>query len=300
METGLIRLTALFDEGKEAYLGDHEGKPVVVWMNKLNSFDTEEALRDASVRRAERMGELGEDSPELRGARAEVAMWTDEQLRQAIVSSQEGDVTSEAFDNLQTEEGWSELEDYVARAPALLADEEVKPGDPRFKTLNEKLAEYTRRLKVETDNVVDQHIKDLAGIERGTLEAKFLEEWRARRTYDEWAGTRRTTELYLSARKCEAVLAGGGVSLAGEMTWDHSACDHSERLLSDRSSVRKLPDGALRIMVETYESLRIPPRVVGNSDAPASSSGSSELSSAPEDQSSPSFQGEMPAAAPTT
>jgi len=301
MDAGLNRLTALFVEGAEAYLGDGpDGKPVVVWMNKLNSFETEEAHRDASVRRAERMGELGPDSPETRGALAEVGMWTDEELRRAIVNGEDGAIMSEALDNLQAEEDWGELQDYIARAPMLLQDESVQPGDPRFETLNEKTAEYTRRLQEELDKVTDQHIKDLAGIVREKLESKFLEDWRGRRTSDEWFGAKRMTELYLSARKCDATMVGGGRTLAGELEWDHSACDHSQRLLSERASVRRIPEGALSIMVSTFEGLRIPPREVGNSGAPASSSGSSEPSRTPEAPSSPSFPAEMPDAAPTT
>jgi hypothetical protein len=94
--------------------------------------------------------------------------------------------------------------------------------------------------------------------------------------------------------------AGRRPTLAGEKIWDHGKCDHSERFFSERASVRRVPDGALQVMVRTFESLRIGLADAGNSDAPASSSASSEPSSAVEDQSSPSFQDETPDAVPTT
>lgn len=301
METGLRRLSDLFVEGAEAYLGDDDnGKPVVIWMNKLNSFETEEAQRDASVRRSERMAELGKDSPEVRGASVEVALWSDQEIRERIVADEADAILVETFQNLQSIEDWADLEDYIQRAPALLADEEVKPGDPRFETLDEKLAEYNRRLVAERDKVVEDHIKDLAGIPRDKLEAKFMEGWRSRRTSDEWAIARRTTELFLSARACDAVMEGGGRTLAGEIVWDHRECDHSVRFFSERKSLHRVPDGAMKVLRDVYEGLRIPARTAGNSDAPASSSGSSEPSDVPEAPSTPSSPAEMPDAVPTT
>lgn len=301
METGLRRLSDLFVEGAEAYLGDDDGgKPVVIWMNKLNSFEAEEATRDASVRRAERMAELGPDSAEVRGANVEMALWSDQELRERIVADEGDLILMETFQNLQTTEGWSELEDYVTRAPGMLTDEDVKPGDPRFDTLEAKIAEYNERLRVEREVVLDDHMKDLSGIARDKLEAKFMEGWRTRRTSDEWMIAKRTTELFLSARECKATMAGGGRTLAGEIVWDHSGCDHSARFFSERKSLHKVPDGAMQRLVDVFEALRTPPRTAGNSDAPASSSGSSEPSSAPEAPSSPSSQVETPDAVPTT
>ena len=299
-ESGLKRLTDLFVEGTEAFLGEGPDGPVVIWMNKLNSFEVEEAGRDGVVRRSERMAELGPDSAEVRGTRVQLDLLSDAELREAIVADEENSVLVEAFNNLRMDADFRELEDYVQRAPTLLADEDVKPGDPRFATLEEKTRSYGQRLDEEIANTRDQHIKDLSGVERPKLEAKFWEGWRQRRTMDEYFGARRTTELFLSARKCDATLQGGGVTLAGEMIWDHSKCDHSQRFFSERASLHKVPDGAMTKMVEAYESLRIRPDQAGNLDAPASSSASSEPSSAPEEASSPSSPGGTHAAAPTT
>jgi hypothetical protein len=139
MDAGLQRVTDLFVEGAEAFLGTgDDGKPVVVWMNKLNSFEVEEANRDASVRRAERMAELGPESPETRGAKVEIDLMSDTELREAIVNDQDAEITSEAYDNLQARKDWRELDDHIRRAPQLLADDGVSPDDPRFATLQEK------------------------------------------------------------------------------------------------------------------------------------------------------------------
>jgi len=302
MESGLQGISALFQEGTEANLGtDQAGKPVVVWMNKLNSFEVEESLRDASVARAERMASLGDDSSEVRGAKVEVDLWSDDDLAMAIVSFQDAECTMEALNNLQAEhEGWMELEDHVRRGPQLLADDGVQPGDPRFETLNDKMNEYMRLLNAEVSKVTAEHLADLKDKSRPKLEAKFMEQWRSRRTTDEWQGAKRMTEIWLSARRCEAVLEGGGRTLAGEMVWDHSACDHSVKQFSERKQIRRIPDGAMQIIVRAFESLQMSPRDMGNSDAPASSSASSEPSSTPEEASSPSSLAETPEGALTT
>src|ERR1044072_8526145 len=203
MEQGLKRITDLFVEGCEIYLGDDdEQKPVVMWVNKLNSFEVDEVNRDASVRRAERIAELTDDSPEVRGIRAQVDLWSDDELRQAIVATQDDEIMLESFQNLQTQKDWMELEDYVRRAPMLMEDDSVKPGDPRFETIQEKTAEYTRRLQEENNRVVQERMDDLAGIDRDVLMRSFMEGWRARATTEEWQTAKRQTELYLAARAC--------------------------------------------------------------------------------------------------
>ncbi len=128
-----------------------------------------------------------------------------------------------------------ELEEYIRRAPAMLEDESVKPGDPRFETLEKKNVEYITRLQEENEKVRKEHLDDLQSISREKLEAKFMEGWRLRRTMEEWSAARRTTELWLSARKCQATKELE--TLAGEVHWDHGKCDHTVKFFSERFSL---------------------------------------------------------------
>ena len=61
----LRRITDLFEEGVVVPLGEDLDGPILLWVNKLNSFQVEEARRDGVARRGMRLAELGKpDTPE--------------------------------------------------------------------------------------------------------------------------------------------------------------------------------------------------------------------------------------------
>lgn len=281
------RISALFVEGKECYLGDDDsGKPVVIWVNKLNSFEREDAQRDGIVARAARLVELGPDSPETQSVRVEMSFWDDDRLREAIVDAEDNEIYIEALNDLSVDPEFRELEEYVRSAPSVYADSSIADNDPRFKVLEEKSGEYSRRLTEARTRVRQDHLDALSSHERKQLEDKYLDQWRTARAFNEYAAGKRTTELFLALRVCQATLAG--TSLIGEQSWDHSACDHTQRFCSERASIRKFPDPIMVKIGTIYNELQVDPRDAGNSDAPASSSDSSEPSSAPEAPSTPS------------
>jgi hypothetical protein len=290
------QISDLFAEGAEAYLGDdNAGKPVVIWVNKLNSFEREEAQRDGIVRRAERLAQLGPDSPETQSIKIEMQFWDDERLRNELVEGESDEIYLEALNNLSIDASFRELEEYVRRAPALQADEDLAPDDPRLATLEEKVGEYSARLDKERRRIRDERLADLETHERPKLEERFLDAWRRERGFGDYSEAKRTTELYLALRACVATFEK---TLADERIWDHSACDHSVKFLTDRKNIRRIPDRAMVKIVEVYNSLQTDPRDAGNSGAPASSSVSSGPSSTPEAPSTPSSPAETSPAAP--
>ena len=103
---------------------------------------------------------------------------------------------------------------------------------------------------------------------------------------------RRITEIFIAARQCDAKRDGEG--------WSHKSCDHTQPLLQQRAQVKKLPPVVVQRLVDTLDAMTASQREAGNSDAPASSSESSEPSSASEAPLTPSSQEEMPAAVPTS
>ena len=102
---------------------------------------------------------------------------------------------------------------------------------------------------------------------------------------------RRVTELYYAIRVCEASRDG--------MAYDHTRCDHRQRALDSRDQVRSLPEQVLVKVIEALDQLNVPQREAGNSDAPVSSSASSEQPNVPE-ASTPSTQEETSNESPTT
>lgn len=288
------RVTDLFEEGTELLLGyDDERQPVIIWVNKLNSFEVEEARRDGIVHRGLKMRDLGkEDNPEREAFYAEVRLLTDEKLREAWVNQRVEEMYLDVVDEVETDPEMREKVEMMRRLPALLNDSEAGEDDERRQQLLDLQVEYMEALRKGQDKRHREGMKEAEGFERNDLEASFFEKWRERQTLDIFMEERRITEIHLSARECYATSKATG--------WDHGKCDHSTRLLPERSLVKKMPPGVVEQLIDTLDNMTSSQREAGNSDAPASSSESSERSSASEAPSIPSSPEEMLSAAPTS
>ena len=117
----LRRVTDLFVEGTEMPLGmDDQNKPVVVWVNKLNSFEVEEARRDAVAARGLRLLELEkEDNPERQAMLSQVGRWSDDRLREARVDQQSDELYLAVVNDLEADEEWGEKIGMLRRLPQL-------------------------------------------------------------------------------------------------------------------------------------------------------------------------------------
>lgn len=295
----LRRVTDLFVEGTELFLGmDDEQKPVVLWINKLNSFEIEEARRDGVAARGLRLLELTkEDNPERLAITHQLGRWDDEKLRQYRVGQMSDELYLNVINDLEADEEWAEKLPLLRRLPQLLDDENAPEDDPRREQLGDLNTEYLDVLRVRSENAQKAALKELKDVSRKDLEEDYLEAWRNRISLDEFMAERRMTEIFAAVRDCRATEAAGAT---GGKRWDHSRCDHTERLLNARSAVKTLPEPVIEKIVDTLEDLTVPQRDSGNSDAPASSSASLGPSSAPEAPSTPSSPAETPLAVPTT
>lgn len=293
----LRRVTDLFVEGTERYLGmDGDGKPILIWVNKLNSFEVEEARRDGLARRGERILSLTKpDSPERLAVEATIAAWTDEQLRVARVEQLAEDIYLDVINELDGDEEWREKLATMRRLPTLLNDQRAPEDDPRRQELLDLQTSYLNELRARQDKQHRAKLDDLSGLERAVIERDFLEAWRNRVSLDDFMEEKRVTELFYALRDCKGTERGR--SSDGTLLWDHTNCNHAARLCSDRAEVRLLPEAVIEMAVDTLDDITVPQRESGNSDAPPSSSGSSEQSSAPE-VSSPSIPMETPSAVP--
>jgi hypothetical protein len=291
----LRRVTDLFVEGTEVYLGDDEaGQPVVIWVNKLNSFEVEEARRDGQARRGLRMVELGkEDNPERAGIVAEMALWDDDQLAKNYVGQKADEIDLEAYNDHYADPEQRELLETITRMPQLLDEAGVAEDDPRRTELMNAQAAWMQALADRTKKLRSRALEDARAEEREALERAFIENWRQRETLDVFMAERRNTQLFYALRECKAQDVSTGAR-PGKV-WDHSACDHSQRLVEDRAEVRMLPDTIMARCIETLDEITVPQREAGNSDAPASSSASSEPARQPEATS----QGSSPEVAPS-
>lgn len=293
----LRRVTDLFVEGTEMYLGDDDqGSPVVIWMNKLNSFEVEEARRDAVAARGLRVLELEkEDNPERQAMLLEVNRWKDDRLRQARVDQVTDELYMNAINDLEADEDWSEKIAILRRLPQLLKDENAAKDDKRWGQFDELNQEYLVTLQERLEKLQGQKKREFEDLDRETLVDDFMESWRSRLSLDEFMQEKRRTELFFALRDCKA----SRVKFDGGERWDHSECDHTVRLMESRGQVGSLPEGVIERAMDVMDGVTVPQREAGNSDAPASSSASSEQPSE-EAASIPSIREETPPVAPTT
>lgn len=294
----LRRVTDLFVEGTEMPLGmDDQNKPVVVWVNKLNSFEVEEARRDAVAARGLRLLELEkEDNPERQAMLSQVGRWSDDRLREARVDQQSDELYLAVVNDLEADEEWGEKIGMLRRLPQLLQDENAPVDDPRRKQVDELNGAYLEQLQERLRKAQQDALKDFEGLDRETLVEDFMEAWRNRLSLDEYMQEKRRTELYYALRDCSASL----VKFDGGERWDHSGCDHTQRIVPSRGQVSTLPQGVIERAMDVMDGVAVPQRESGNSDAPASSSASSEQQSEEAEASTPSIPVETPPVAPTT
>lgn len=273
----LRRVTDLFVEGTTVFLGtDDGGKAVTIWVNKLNSFETEEARRDGMVRRGQRIMELAkEDNPEYLHMRSLVQGFSDGELREARVNQRSEEIYLDVVNELQADKDWAEKIAIMRRLPVLLADDRAPTDDPRHAQLEEVQNDYLTQIRERQEAKQQEALRELADVDRADLEKQYFESWRERVTLDDFMQERRVTELFYAMRDCFAV-QGDRDSQTGHIRWDHSQCNHAERLLQQRSQVRELPEHVLTLVIDAIDDLTVNQRESGNSDAPASSSASSE------------------------
>lgn len=290
----LRRVTDLFIEGEEVFLGNDAGNvPVVIWVNKLNSFEIEEARRDGIVQRGLKMRDLADpDSPERAAFDAEVRLMNDERLQQAWVNHHVEEMYLDVVNEIETSEEWRTKVEEMRRLPELLTDAGAPQTDPRWKQVEELQIAYMEAIRAGQEKAQKDSLREAQDFARDDLEASYFEKWRERQTLDIFMEERRITEIYVSARECDATRDGDG--------WDHRACDHGKRLLPHRSMVKSLPPQIIEKIIDVLDDITTPQREAGNSDAPVSSSAPSEPSSASEAPSTPSSQEATSVGAPTS
>jgi hypothetical protein len=285
--TRLSRITDLFLEGTELYLGDDDntGEPIVVWVNKLNSFEEEEARRDGSAARALRLLELDNDNLEVQQARKEMEAWDVDTLRRSVTLQGAEEDYVLAMDDVQADEEWAKKIEDLRRMGPLMDDQEIPSDDERrvlFNTLNE---EYAEALREAMELRQEARMDELEGLSQAELFDKFMESWSNRAAMLEFLKEQKVTQIYYALRDCQAVKGESG-------KWYHRTCSHA-RLLPERAAVRGLPESLLDKVVTALEEVSVDRRQAAFSDAPTSSSESLEQPKQQE-ESTPSIPEETP------
>jgi hypothetical protein len=263
------RVTDLFVEGREVVIQDSETDPVLLWVNKLNSFEREEAQRDGQAARSRVILAVKESgSPEWLQHEAQLASLSDDDLRSQIVATQENDIFLAAHDSMRQDKEWADRMEAMGRIPSDAPAEELE-------AVTKLNAEYATELSNRMELRRESALAELRGLDTGSLREKYSESWLSTRSFTAFQREFAKTQLYFAVRDCNA----RKVSSA----WDHSPCDgHQVRLLSSPTDVRSLPDGLLERLMTVAREVQIATNDARFSDALPSSSGSSAQPSEPE------------------
>lgn len=277
---GVVALSTmqdLFREGDVASVEAPDGSMVTVWVNKLSSFEKDDADRFARAARARRVLAWDASEDEQAIFELETGSYSDADIVDALAKQQEGRFYFEALNEVRADEAWKERLEYLGHAEVLESGGPDASAEDQ-ELLNKTSQEYLEAVNALQAQKVKEYGEDIAGDGRVKLMQEYRKAWRDAAGMSSFYDERRIAEIYFSARVCTAVNKGDGV-------WDHKVgkCNHVVRLLSNRAEVRDLPDVVLGAIVDSIQRLSITPEQAGNSDAPTASSASPEPQNAVED-----------------
>lgn len=269
------RVTDLFIEGKEVVLDETGEEPVLVWVNKLNSFEQDEARRDGNVGRARATLALDDpDSPETQSFEGSLGQAAKEVLIRALVQLRTNEFYVAALDDIRTEDEWRDKIDLIERGPQLAADRPDDPSEEEQARFDELMVKYDERVVELSERRAEEYRQEIAQEDEKELKKRYLSSYRESVGTSGFLTEYRVSELYFALRDCRATKRDENGR------WDHTDCGgHRDRLLEARSDVKEMPDALLALVRDALTDLAMTPRDAGNSDAPASSSASSELPS---------------------
>lgn len=281
----LARITDLFVEGTELVLSEDDGtgSPTVLFIRKLNPFEEEECRLDGQVARSDKLLEMRDpENREMRIARATVEEdWGVDELVNALVNNKLSEQFVLAKADVDADEEWLPHLDFLNRGGVLINPDEDPEGAARWRKLNaEYLTAIQEKLKGRQSDYTDELHNNRSQEERVEMYFDMVKESQARAAFFR---ERRTTEIWYAVRDCYADRNEDG-------TWNHAGCKHPR--LFEREDIRSQGADLLNTLSSAIDSQTITPAQAGNSDAPTSSSDSSERSSDPEETSAPSSQEE--------
>lgn len=270
------RVTALFEVGTEVVLEeDGPDGPVLVWVSKLNPFEQEEARKDGSVGRARAQMVLDDPmSPEMAVFTQALEGRSTSDIIDALVYAKQNEDYVEALDDIKALEDWQDKLAILERGDAQLADMS-RPMDDDERELQTKLnQEYMAKVQELLTAKQAERRREFEAMSDDEVREAYRKQYRDTTASQGFLTEYKISEMFYSLRDCEATKGVNG-------RWDHSRCgNHRERLCDTRADIRLLPAGLLDLVTEAIRNLSMTPQDAGNSDAPASSSASSEQPSA--------------------
>lgn len=263
------RLPELYTVGTELVLLDG----TVMWLQIINPFEVDEAIRDGHVARSRFVLAFREsgsgDQARLRAAFMDQGR---DKTIQMLLDARRSEALLEVIDELRVDETWRDKAQLVERGDGLLSVPSEAEREYQAQVEVEYATEVSRRMsaleeyaKVGFESCSDEQLWE-------SYEDWFLESRGAELGMAEY----RLTEMLYAARACAATRSGDG--------WDHGGCDsHRVRVFESKEEIRHLPEQLLNQIRDALAELSMSEREAKNSVRLGSSSESSPQPNAPVD-----------------
>lgn len=261
MSNRFKRLTDLFTEGQTCFLGDNlEAKPECLYIQKLSSFEDQEAREDGLAARTEKLVELSDNfHPEIVNITQQLEKLSNEELIDARLNQKYEEIYMGAGADVEADPEWKDKLEYLRRGPEILNDASVSEDDPRRK----QLADYNKEhLEAYSKHIGKRKAKmkeELGKLARVKIVEDYLDDYKDKLSVDTFYVERKVTQIYYATRDCSATRE----EPADEFGWNHSNCDHRNKLCESRFQVRELPQHVLDKITETMEALTVGYKTLG-------------------------------------
>lgn len=264
----LSTIMDLFVEGKEAVIQPPgQTKPMVVWVNKLSTFEQEDADRAGRAARARRMLEWDRDPDEQAIFEFESHEHELDAIVKALADNQSTDYMLAASYEVRAEEAWQERLALIDDAGEISEEEASEEHMLLVKQVNE---EFTEAIMAVYERRRQEAIAELKQEPREEIVKRYRAAWRDNRGREAFIIEQRRKQVLFAARVCDATLTDEGV-------WEHSKCKHHiVRLMNGPADLEHLPEVVYEAIRTTLDVISMSPDRAGNSDAPMASSGLSE------------------------
>lgn len=276
------RITDLFTVG-EVVQADPDDPEALLYVQKLNNFEQDEARREAQVVRARTVLALRQEgSDEVNALSDAVGRMPLDRLIDGIVSSKYTKHVGEASNSLHGDPEWFERLDILERTDRdSVAEEEKKVVDQinhdYLDALNLKIADLDEAERARLTDMGEEQVRQ-----------EYVESFVESRAAAVFLREMRYVECYYGVRMCDATQKDPENK---NYDWDHSACSH-ERLFDNLDEARAMPDELLNQLTRAFDRINVPARTAKGSARRQASSGPSRQQSEPEG-SGPSTPEEM-------
>lgn len=271
----LSKLTDLFEEGAIAPLKAVDGSEVVVWVNKLSPFESEQANHEGRIARARVMlaiKEIGTPESDLFRLASEGTKL--DAIIEALLGAKENERIVKVIRELHSDKEWKERLETLEWSSEQL--EGRGDDDPEVAAVTKVLTEYQAEIDARTAFLRNEMLNELKAQPEPALREMHAESYATQVGVNAFVREQSKSQTFYSMRVCDATKDAND-------RWQHEKCNHLQRWLDDRSEVDQLPEALLTQFRTAFEELNMAPDVARFSEGPASSSAAHGPSSKPEE-----------------